>query len=150
MFLLGIPLTGRPFVPHGLIFGPLFLKTYILKQFPGNARYFETFKPAGCTGQKSGSLIERIVHYRRSQDGYKVNRDLTPKYVNHSVAVFNRQISGCSMLNKSHQMSVICHCPGALKHTINTSRGSVEWHTLVYGITQILLSSRESKLVTRN
>ena len=84
------------------------------------------------------------------KDGYKVDRDLTPKYVNHSVAVFNRQISGCSMLNKSHQMSVICHCPGALKHTINTSRGSVEWHTLVYGITQILLSSRESKLVTHN
>ena len=70
------------------------------------------------------------------KDGYKVDRDLTPKYANHSVVVFNRQISGCSMLNKSHQMSVICYCPGALKHTINTSRGSVEWHTLVYGITQ--------------
>ena len=83
------------------------------------------------------------------KDRYKVDRDLTPKYANHSVAVL-RQKSSCSMLNKSHQIGAICYCPGPPKHTINTSRGSVKWHTLVYGITQILLSLRESKLVTHN
>ena len=71
------------------------------------------------------------------KNGYKVDRDLTPKYVNHSVAVL-RQKSSCSMLNMSHQISVICYCPGLPKHTINTSRGSVKPQTLVYGNAQIL------------
>lgn len=102
-FLIGDTSHWQTICPTWLDFWALYFQRLILKQFPGNARYFQTFKPAGCTGQNSGSLIERIVHYRRSHlltsrmtagsSIYKEDRDLTPKYVNHSVAVLDKYLA---------------------------------------------------------
>lgn len=109
---MGIPLTGRPFVPHGLIFEPFIFKDlfslFSFQATPDISRHLSLQGAQDSSRkQNSGSLIERIVHYRRShllasrttagsslyKDGYKVDRDLTPRYVNHSVAVLDKYLA---------------------------------------------------------
>ena len=109
---MGIPLTGRPFVPHGLICEPFIFKDlFSLFSFQATPDILRHLNLQGAQDssrkQNSGSLIERIVHYRRShflasrmtagsslyKDGYKVDRDLTPRYVNHAVAVLEKYLA---------------------------------------------------------
>ena len=99
---MGIPLTGRPFVPHGLMFEPFIFKdVFSLFSFQATPDILSIY---ACRVHRT--LLENKI-YRRShllasrmtvgsslyKDGYKVDRYLTPRYVNHSVAVLNKYLA---------------------------------------------------------